>query len=331
MKIKKHITKEKFSEIVNLVIKELLESLEHITYFRYIFFNTKLEDHLLEKNCIELLLKGNTLHNYIIERLQYDKVFYIIDKDFYLKWEDYMNMSEEEQKRYDIQRLRMNTNKISDKNGRLFEGKEYDIDYLILSKRIYSLFYKWYGPPIGAEIKREKILLDDFEKSNANSSPKKKRKNYNNFNGVNSIFRGIDLYTKQNYELEIYPIFLLFYNFSDLLRKNNITMSEVKEDLKKNLNNKNNNSFYNFSRKTKFESLLKLLEESLNFKLDKNFTRLWLYYNEKFEIVYLEDTLEERGVISDAIIVLEIREENYWPSYKLKKESKIEKIQFIQD
>jgi len=325
MKIKKHITKEKFSEIVNLVIKELLESLEHVTYFRYIFFNTKLEDHLLEKNCIELLLKGSTLHNYIIERLQYDKVFYIIDKDFYMKWEEYMSMSEEEQKRYDIQGLRMNTNKISDKNGRLFEGKEYDIDYLILSKRIYSLFYKWYGPPIGAEIKREKILLDEFEKSNANSPPKKKRKNFNNFNGANSIFRGIDLKTKQNYELEIYPIFLLFYTFSDLLRKNNITMSEVKEDLKKNLNNKSNNSFYNFSRKTKFESLLKLLEESLNFKLDKNYTRLWLYYNEKFEIVYLEETLEERGVASDAIIVLEIREENYWPSYKLKKESKIRK------
>ena len=325
MKIKKHITKDKFNEIVSLVIKELLESLEHVTYFRYIFFNTKLEDHLLEKNCIELLLKGNTLHNYIIERLQYDKVFYIIDKDFYMKWEDYMHMSEEEQKRYDIQGLRMNTNKISDKNGRLFDGKEYDIDYLILSKRIYSLFYKWYGPPIGAEIKREKILLDDIEKNNVNLSPRKKRRNYNNFNGVNSIFRGIDIQTKQNYELEIYPIFLLFYNFSDLLRKNNITISEIKEDLKRNLNNKNNNSFYNFSRKTKFESLLKLLEESLNFKLDKNFTRLWLYYNEKFEIVYLEETLEERGVVSDAIIVLEIREENYWPSYKLKKESKIRK------
>ena len=325
MKIKKLITKDKFSEIVSLVIKELLESLEHITYFRYIFFNTKLEDHLLEKNCIELLLKGNTLHNYIIERLQYDKVFYIIDKDFYMKWEDYMHMSEEEQKRYDIQGLRMNTNKISDKNGRIFDGKEYDIDYLILSKRIYSLFYKWYGPPIGAEIKREKILLDDIEKNNVNLSPRKKRRNYNNFNGVNSIFRGIDIQTKQNYELEIYPIFLLFYNFSDLLRKNNITISEIKEDLKRNLNNKNNNSFYNFSRKTKFESLLKLLEESLNFKLDKNFTRLWLYYNEKFEIVYLEETLEERGVVSDAIIVLEIREENYWPSYKLKKESKIRK------
>jgi hypothetical protein len=119
MQIKKHITKEKFAEIVDYVIKELIESLEHISYFRYIFFNTKLEDHSLEKNCIELLLKGNTLHEYIIERLQYDKIFYIIDKEFYVKWDDFMNLPEEEQKRFDLKGLRMTTNKISDKNGKL--------------------------------------------------------------------------------------------------------------------------------------------------------------------------------------------------------------------
>ena len=326
MQIKKHITKEKFNEIVEYVIKEFIESLEHITYFRYIFFNTKLEDHSLEKNCIELLLKGNSLNEYIIERLQYDKVFYIIDKDFYTKWEDFMNLSEEEQKKYDVTRLRMNTKTISDKNGKILDNKEYDIDYIILSNRLYNLFYKWYGPPIGSEIKREKIFLDELDKNNnvslsTSKSGKIKRKKNSNINN-NNIFRGIDLQTLQKYELEIFPIFLLFYNFSDLLRKNNITMNEIKEDLKKNLNIKNNNSFYPFSRKIKFENILKLLEESVNFHLDKNTTRLWLYYNEKFDIVGLDETLEEKGVVNDAIVVLEIREDNYWPSYKLKKEAK---------
>ena len=42
--------------------------------------------------------------------------------------------------------------------------KEYDNDYIVLSTRVYTLFYKWYGPPIGMEIKREKILLDEFDK-----------------------------------------------------------------------------------------------------------------------------------------------------------------------
>ena len=234
LQIKKHITKDKFGEIIDYVIKEIKESLEHINYFRYIFFNTKLEDRSLEKNCIELLFKGKNLHNYIIERLQYDKVFYIIDKEFFLKWEDFMNLPEEEQKKVDVKGLRMTTNKISDKNGRLLDNKEYDIDYIILSKRIYSLFYKWYGPPIGAEIKREKIFLDEVDKNNnltmsSHSKSGKIRKRKITISN-NNIFKGVDIHTQQKYELEIYPIFLLFYNFSDLIRKSNITIHEIKED-----------------------------------------------------------------------------------------------------
>ena len=59
------------------------------------------------------------MHEYIIERLQYDKIFYIIDKEFYVKWDDFMNLPEEEQKIFDLKGLRMTTNKISDKNGKL--------------------------------------------------------------------------------------------------------------------------------------------------------------------------------------------------------------------
>ena len=88
---------------------------------------------------------------------------------------------------------------------------------------------------------------------------------------------------------------------------------------------KNSNSFYNFSRKTKFDVLLKLLEESLNYRLEKSIARLWLFNNDKLEVVNFDETLEEKGVISDAVIVLEIKEDNYWPSYKLRKESKVKK------
>ena len=325
MQIKKNINKDKFSEIVDYIIKDIVESLEHINYFRYIFFHTKLEDHSLEKNIIELLLKGGTLHDYILERLQYDKEFFIIDKEFYLKWEDFMNLPEEEQKKVDIKSLRMCTNKISDKSGRLLENKEYDIDYIILSKRVYNLFQSWYGAPIGPEIRREKIILDEFDKSNSislsTSKSGKIKKKKININNTNNIFRGIDLQTQKRYELEIYPIFLLFYNFIDLIRKNNSTMNDIKEELKKNLSFKNN-TYYYFSRKTKFDTILKLLEESLNYRLDKNSARLWLYSNEKLEIVNFEESLEEKGVINDSIVVLEIKEDNYWPSYKLKKDSK---------
>ena len=317
-KIKKNITREKFIEISDVIMKDLIESLEHINYFRYIFFKTKLDDYLLQKNCIELLLKGNKLNDYIIERMQYDTQFYIIDKDFYIKWTEYVKLNEYEQRRFNINNLRMNTNKISDKNGRILENKQFDIDYIVVSKRIYNLFCNWYHQPNGGEIMREKIYLDDFDKNkNISKSTKNKKKK----NSGNTIFKGIDIQTQQRYELELYPIFILFYFFSDLIKKNG-SMSSIKEELKKNMNNKNN-SFYPFSRKSKFDILLKRLEESLDFKLDKNYSRLWLFYNDKFDIVNLDETLEQKNVISDAIVVLEIKEKNYWPSYKLKKEGKV--------
>ena len=316
MKLKKNIYREKFIELAENNIKDLTESLEHINYFRYIFFKTKLDDYLLQKNCIELLLKGNSLTNYIIERMKYDTEFYIIDKDFYNKWKDYANLHEYEQKKSNIKNLRMNNNKISDKNGRLLENKEYDADYIILSKRMYHLFCNWYHSPIGPELMREKIFIDDNDKSKNLTKTKSKKKKSNT-----NIFKGIDLKTNRRYNLELYPIFILFYNFSDLIKKNN-TMGLVKEELRKNISNKTENSFYPFSRKNKFEVLLKRLEDSINFKLDKNYARLWLYYNDTFEIVNLEETLEQKEIINDAIVVLELKEKNYWPSYKLKKDIK---------
>ena len=315
-KQKKNINREKFIEITDNIMKDLVESLEHISYFRYIFFKTKIDDYTLQKNCIELLLKGNSLNDYITERMQYDTNFYIIDKDFYNKWVDYGNLHDNEQKRFNLKNLRMNNSKISDKNGRLSESKEFDVDYIILSKRIYNLFCTWYHQPNGPEIMREKIYLDEYDKSKsaAKSNKYKKKKG-------NTIFKGFDSKTQQRYELELFPIFVLFYNLSDLIKKNN-TFASLKEELKKNINNKTSNSFYPFSRKTKFDVLLKKLEESLEVKLDKNYARLWFYYNDKFEIANPEETLEQKNIMNDVIIVLEIKDKNYWPSYKLKKDGK---------
>ena len=315
-KQKKNINREKFIEITDNIMKDLVESLEHISYFRYIFFKTKIDDYTLQKNCIELLLKGNSLNDYITERMQYDTNFYIIDKDFYNKWVDYGNLHDNEQKRFNLKNLRMNNSKISDKNGRLSESKEFDVDYIILSKRIYNLFCTWYHQPNGPEIMREKIYLDEYDKSKSTAKSNKYKKKKGN-----TIFKGFDSKTQQRYELELFPIFVLFYNLSDLIKKNN-TFASLKEELKKNINNKTSNSFYPFSRKTKFDVLLKKLEESLEVKLDKNYARLWFYYNDKFEISNPEETLEQKNIMNDVIIVLEIKDKNYWPSYKLKKDGK---------
>ena len=320
--IKKHINKDKFLSLFDLVFKEIGESLERLKYFQYIFFQIETKNKLIQKNCINLILKGNRLQDYIIERLQLDKIFYIIDKNFYDKWSDYVNNNINENKNIN---LRMMTNKISDKNGKLLDNKEYNIDYIILSKRLYSLFVKWYGPPVGSEIQREKIFLDDENNSNnvvtyntiGNRGTRSKFKK-------NTIFRGEDLHTQQKYELELYPVFLLFFHFGDLLKKNINSFSQIKEQLKQfsNSTSNSNNSLYPFSRKIKFGGLIKLLSDGINVRLDKNTTRLWVYYEEKFDIVSYEESLEDRGISNEAIVVLESNINNYWPSEKLRKESK---------
>ena len=198
-------------------MENLIESLKNINYFRYIFFKIKSDDYFLQRNCIDLLLKGNSLNDYIIERMQYDTNFYIIDKDFYNKWEEYGELNENDQKKINLKYLRMNNTKISDRTGRLLEGKEFDVDYVVLSKRIYFLFCNWYKPPLGPELKREKIYLDEYDKNKSiiKSSKFKKKKN----NTIN-IFKGFDSKVHQKYELEIYPIFILFYNFIELIKPN---------------------------------------------------------------------------------------------------------------
>ena len=68
---------------VNSIINELTESFEHLKYLPYIFFNKELKDKKLEKNCIDILLNGRSLDEYIYDRIEYDKRFYIINKSFF--------------------------------------------------------------------------------------------------------------------------------------------------------------------------------------------------------------------------------------------------------
>ena len=85
-KITNVINKKKFKEIIEFIFDELYESFEHIKYLPYIFFKVDLPDKKMEKKCIDVLLKNKTLDEYIEERLQCDDTFYIVDKEFWEKW-----------------------------------------------------------------------------------------------------------------------------------------------------------------------------------------------------------------------------------------------------
>ena len=421
-KITKYINKKKFKEIIEYILDELIDSFEHIKYIPYIFFKADLTNKKTEKNCIEILLKKKSLNEYIQERLKYDNIFYIIDKEFWDRWNYYMNnltklssndigeynltnnisinMVKEgngaitinndinknsdnnlskinfpdinavtevanKKKKLEIKNLKINTEKIADRDGRLKEGLVYGKDYIVLSQRIYELFKRWYGSTNNIEIKRHKIYLDDENENSPIENENYKNYNVNNIDVKSNLFnnndsnnkisiskiylnktnisstnsisghkslshskyllknysylKGKNTRTNQKYEIEIYPIFLLFFNFIDMQKKNYSSLSQVIDNIKETIA-KDNIKYYQFSRKTKFSELLHTLQNSLKISLNKKNARLWIYYQESFEISELNETLEKYGIINSAVIVLEINENNYWPSEKLKKE-----------
>ena len=164
------------------------------------------------------------------------------------------------------------------------------------------------------KISLSKIHLNNIIESNNNShSIRRLTKNY-------SFLKGINKKTHQKFELELYPIFLLFFNFVDMQKKDCKNLSDIVDCIKEN-SSKGDLKYYPFSRKTKFSELLQTLQNSLRITLNKNNARLWLYYKNSFEISDLNDTLEKNGIVNSAIIILEINENNVWPSDKLKKEN----------
>ena len=421
--IKKFINKQKFKEIIEFIFDELYESFEHNKYLPYIFFKFDISDKRLEKKCIDVLLKNRTLDEYFQERLQYDDEFYIINKEFWDKWNLSMNSGnnrtlyitpnltnnlsinianelnnantsttniknnlqnktndftqnlklnstspipnlQKKENEENEPSLKFNTNKIADKDGKLKEGLVYMKDFVVFSKRMFQLFNRWYGTRKEVEIKRNKIYLDDENDTIPLEEEKNKKRDENinstlfqNINSTNvdssnkisiskihlnniekislnstrnnlqgksltknySFLKGINNKTNQKFELEIYPIFLSFFNFVDMIKKDCSSLQQVINVVKDN-STKDDIRYYPFSRKKKYLELLQTLQSSLKIPLNKNNARLWLYYKNSFDICNLNDTLEKSGIVNNATIILEINENNFWPSDRLKKE-----------
>ena len=425
-KITKFINKEKFKEIIEFIFDELYESFEHIKYLPYIFFKFDIQDKKIEKKCIDVLLKNRSLDEYFQERLQYDEDFYIIDKEFWDKWNISMNkisnrnihitpnltnnlsinianelniantsvnnlknnnqiinnelsqnaklnVSGQAPNVHNLkkglnenqEKLEFNTSKIADKNGKLKEGLVYMKDFVVLSKRMYQLFYRWYGSKRDIEIKRNKIYLEEendlIEVEKEKNKNKNENINSNLFPNVNnnessnkisiskihlnkldkislnstrnnlssqgksltknySFLKGVNKKTHQKFELEIYPIFLSFFNFIDIQKKDCSSLNHMMNSIKENIS-KGDVRYYPFSRKSKYTEILQTLQESLKITLNKNNSRLWLYYKNSMDICDFNDTLEKNGLVNNAVIILEINENNFWPSDLLKKEA----------
>ena len=307
LEIGNQIDLKQFIKINNIDNNIFNESLEHINYLKYIFFKSKFEDRSIEFKCLQILTKGSTLENYILERLKYDNNFYLIDIGFWKKWSECISKFDQERNYNDFRKLRMNTKKFTDANGKIFEGYCFPKDFVILSETIYNLFFEWYGPPIGMNIKRQKIFLDD----ESNSHMKKRKKKFKI-----SRYTAIDKKTNKKCELELFPIFIKFYSYLNLI-KNYSSMREMLHKLNKILEQDNEGNANNFSRKTKFSDIAKQLKN-----LDKNNIRFWVFFNGELNLAEMSDTLEDLDLVDKALILIEEKVNNLWPSEKMEKGNK---------
>ena len=332
-KIETNINKDKFKQMINYISNELIESFEHIKYLNYIFFNQELLNKKLEKNCIDLLLKGRDINEYIMERIDYDEKFYIIDSKFWNKWNSLIHdttINFEE-----FENLKLNTKNISHPGGRLKEGVVYLKDYIILSPVMYNLFAKWYKFPPDEEIERERIIIDNLDMSKFNIKNKDIKNIVKNDDDTfleiedhtiptspqNNENENLNEYVLRNkkYEIEIFPIFLVFYKMEDIINKGLNTLKYLKQMMKSITEDKSNFKYNKFSRKDKASFLMSQLQEYFENKLTPNTARLWIYYNDNIEIMSYEDTLEKHGIINVAFAIIELKQNGFWQTEKLDK------------
>ena len=315
--IPKKITIEKFEEIIDYLIIELFQALERMKYIHYIYFDYPISDKKNEYDCIQIILNGKNITEYVIHKASFENKFYIINIDFWETWEKNMTTQNYEELKF----LKINTEKLCDKNGQMKEGLVYLSDYIILTELIYKLFCKWYGRPC-IEIEREKIFIDNGKENELYYKSLDELDK-----DVTYFFRGEDSKTHKKYEIEISPIFLLILLYQEI-QSNSIT--ELKEIIQKKIEAPET-KFIKYSRKTKFSKLLLIFQEKLRMELDENNSRFWIYYYDKFEVIKNNnETLENQGIFNKAVIILEINKHGKWPLDELTQKKKEEnKEQYI--
>ena len=97
------------------------------------------------------------------------------------------SLKKESNKENQEQTLEFNNNKIANNDGKLKEGLVYMKDFVVLPKRMFQLFYKWYGKKNDIEIKRTKIYLEDDddiieEEKDKDKDKEKKEENEDDIN-----------------------------------------------------------------------------------------------------------------------------------------------------
>ena len=357
MNITTSLNKEIFDKGINLFLLQqdnFISSFENLQYLHYINFNVKPNNKNIESQCMNILFKNKSYDDYIKECVMKENEFYVVDYLFWEKWNEYISSPESsnrkkvQSKKSEHKNLKMNTSRISNRHGGMLEGLKFMSDYILMTSKMYSLFSLWYGNQQGPILKRSKIFIenkketspfetkknetilscsDDEEDQKVSTTFKSITYNTNQpYNVSTPLFSGIDTTTGNKFEIEIYPISLLFLTLEELIQKYK-NLDDIKDFLRHQSSPQTSHShYYLFSKQTQITSILNQLEYSLNKTFEQGKIRLWAYYQHNFEMISLKGTIESKGITNNAIFVLEIFENNQWPIDRLTRGEELKKI-----
>ena len=71
--------------------------------------------------------------------MKFEDKLYAIDMESFNNWNKFVQQNEN-LKKNDLKNLRIMTNKISDRNGKINEGLQYLKDYLLFPQKMFDLF-----------------------------------------------------------------------------------------------------------------------------------------------------------------------------------------------
>ena len=294
LNVDKNIHLKEFLKLCEEKDYSFYKSFKNIQYLKYIFFDEDVgNNHQLEYNIINILRKQKTLTDYIIERLQTDNDFYLIDIDFWKQWEQLTRDYDKERNYNDLRKLRIRTDNFCDSNGQIMEGKYYGKDYIIISETMHNLFVKWYGQERDKEIKRSKIYLEKGSLPYKGEKDKKFK------------FYGYDKKVDKHYELELNPKFVALYRYSDFYQILKKPTKQKEKDIK--------NLFKTgkiVSRKAKFSDTYH----------SNSIIRYWVCVNGEAEKVSDDDIFEDLKLPNKFIILIDEKVNNKWQSDLLKKD-----------
>jgi hypothetical protein len=277
------------------LISDILAIFNRIIYIPFLYFKLKPDDFEIEKNCIEILMKGEkNLQTYLTKSLDFDTNFYCIDIEFW----NYLSKLNNNQIDKDVRRPTISFTAITGEyEGQLKQNLQLFKDFIIIPEKLYDLLVRWYLS-IGNEIKLNRITYK---------------------NNGDTEYLGATIYKKNQdsiTEIEIYPVTAKHFQFEELTKNVAENGSERITDYLKLVSEvkmKNINRLTNFSRKCQFFSIKEQLEKYYMVANIKS--RLWVYYKTKFYVPRsMEKTLEDEGIKDFCIFVLEIMNNNSWIS-----------------